>query len=191
MDVPGILTRDLAFLAASATVGIYAATARLTLIGWLFQYKDKLKSHKFVKHQICGLNLILLLTFASGTLALYVLHLRAKNDSAVDTWECVLYWALAVVALALIVFHGFVEIYRLRKKEKTEANDCVDILTRLTDQLGSASKALNQASQDMEKLLKAIKPENVAKKIKPVDVPAGSQNIEAQPDVKKSPSPNG
>lgn len=104
---------DLGLLAAASTVGIYAATARLTLLGWLMQYKyadpSPLTRRNFVKRQISCLTWFVFAALVSGTLALAVIGLEVLQEPYVGVMEFVLVAVWVLIIICFLAFHVWVE----------------------------------------------------------------------------------
>lgn len=169
--VSAIPTLDLAFLAAAATVGIYLATARLTLIGWLFQYRATLKDKTFLKVQIRVLTALLVLAFLAGGLALKVIGLRTEASNQVEEFETYQYILWISIIILLGVFHLGIFIYRMYTKSrraKQEPLPPIDRLVVIAGQLETAGSACATAVKDMVELSKLIQvPANVPPKTPP------------------------
>ncbi len=107
---------DLGLLAAASTVGIYVATARLTLIGWLLQYKvpqgnpSNLTKRPFVKSQVSKLSWFVFASFGAATLALCAIGTRVLNSDYADVIELTLIALWVLIILCFLTFHLWIEL---------------------------------------------------------------------------------
>ena len=118
---------DLALLAAASTVGIYVATARLTLIGWLLQYKyvqateNPLKKRPFVKSQVSKLAWFIFAAFSAGTLALVAIGTRVLEWQYAWVVEVVLASLWVMIIICFLCFHIWIECVHSKKCEPPTA----------------------------------------------------------------------
>lgn len=115
-DTMKFIAFDLALLAAASTVGIYVATARLTLIGWLLQYKygngtnpSPLTKRPFVKSQVSKLTWFVFAAFAAGTLALVAIGARVLGWACAGWIELILVAIWALIISCFLAFHIWIE----------------------------------------------------------------------------------
>lgn len=155
---------DVALLGAAATVGIYSATARLTLLGWLFQNRDKLKDRPFVKRQIKCLTWFVFAAFGAGALAFLVIGGRALNWWLAGWAEYVLICWWAVIFACFVGFHSWIESKHRNQIQAPEV-PVGDQLRTLVSQIEAASNACIAAGQQMASVAAAIN--------KPVEVSSG------------------
>ena len=115
-----ILALDIALLALSGAVGIYCATARITLIVWLFQYEEKIESRDRVKEQIKRLTYFVFATFAAGASAILLIAWRTAANMTSIRPEIFLLGMWVLLIGLFITFHIAIEKEEEKKRNEKE-----------------------------------------------------------------------
>ena len=169
-----LLALDVAFVALAGAVGIYCATARLTLLGWLIAYEEQLKSRAEVRTQIRRLTYFVFATILAGVGALLAILLRtiAEKDWVVIEGLLAAWWMLE--AMLFIAFHVNIEKKEQEKRRGPTAPDPLPVhaapqldTDQLLSSLAEIARAMGKAGTDMadvaEKLKRARTPPDTSR----------------------------